>query len=230
MNANPVAPRRMSLCIATFAVAILAGCGAQATATPALGHGTIAGSKATPGASSTVASTASLPADPCEWLLKADAQQLLGTAVSTVSDGLGTPLGTMSDGPLECSYSPGSVEGTASASSGAGETGVSVSVLDSTSFANAQESAQPETVSYTINRMSASTIFPGASSDARTFYAVSVAPPDLGHATWTYLNVQLGGSVYFRVGMVDPFISETQREARDQAAALDVLSILNIHP
>ena len=54
--------------------------------------------------------------------------------------------------------------------------------------------------------------------------------PDLGHATWTYLNVQLGGGVHFRVGMVDPFISEAQREAKDQAAALDVLSSLKLHP
>ena len=55
------------------------------------------------------------------------------------------------------------------------------------------------------------------------------ARPDLGHATWTYLNVQLDGGVYFRVGMVDPFISEAQREAKDQAAALDVMSNLKVH-
>ena len=30
--------------------------------------------------------------------------------------------------------------------------------------------------------------------------------------------------------MVDPFISEAQREAKDQAAALDVFSNLKLHP
>ena len=60
---------------------------------------------------------------------------------------------------------------------GGGETGVSVGILDSTAFAAAQESAQPETVSYTVNRVPASTIFPGASSTVKTFYAISVGAP-----------------------------------------------------
>ena len=231
MNAHPVSPHRISLCIATFAVAFLAGCGAQATtADHHAGHGSTAASNATATASPALGSTTSSPADPCMWLTKEEAQTLLGTTVNTVFDGLGSPLGSMTDGPLECSYSPGSLEETASPAPGSGDTGASVSILDSTSFAEAQESAQPETVSYTVNWVPASTIFPGASSGVQTFYAISIARPDLGHATWTYLNVQLGGGVAFRVGMVDPFISEAQREAKDQAAALDVLSNLKLHP
>ncbi len=223
MNATPTAARRISLCIALFATAQLAGCGANGD------NHTDATSNGTPSASPARASTASLPADPCNWLTKEQAEALLGAAVNTASDALGSPLGSMTDGPLECSYSPGALEETASPAPGSGETGVSVGILDSTAFAAAQESAQPETVSYTVNRVPASTIFPGASSTVKTFYAISVARPDLGHATWTYLNVQLDGGVYFRVGMVDPFISEAQREAKDQAAALDVMSNLKVH-
>jgi hypothetical protein len=225
MNANPLTPRRISLSIATVAVALLAGCG-----TNDAGHAGDAASNATPTASPALASTTSRPADPCSWLTKEEAQTLLGTTLNTVFDGLGSPLGSMTDGPLECSYSPGSLEEAASPAPGSGDTGASVSILDSASFAEAQKSAQPQTVSYTVTWVPASTIFPGASSGVRAFYAISITRPDLGHATWTYLNVQLGGGVYFRVGMVDPFLSEAQREAKDQAAALDVLSNLKLHP
>jgi len=224
MNANLLTPGRISLCTATLAVALLAGCGANRAGS------STAASNATPTASPVLASTASRPADPCSWLTKEEAQTLLGATVNTVFDGLGSPLGSMTDGPLECSYSPGSLEEATSPAPGSGDTGSSVSILDSASFAEAQKSAQPETVSYTVTWVPASTIFPGASSGVRTFYAISVTRPDLGHATWTYLNVQLDSGVYFRVGMVDPFLSEAQREAKDQAAALDVLSNLKLHP
>jgi hypothetical protein len=41
--------------------------------------------------------------------------------------------------------------------------------------------------------------------------------------------VHVGSDVSFRVGILDPFISAAQRQAKDQAAALDVLRNLNIH-
>src|ERR1035441_6751775 len=55
-------------------------------------------------------STLSLPSDPCQWLLESDAQQLLGVAINT-----------RVDGATNCSYSPGTLEETASPAPGAAD-------------------------------------------------------------------------------------------------------------
>ena len=174
---TPRISRRIPLCFATFAVAFLAGCALEPRPLPITAdtaeHRSV---ERNPTASPAPGSTTSSPADPCSWLTKDEAQTLLDPTVNTVFDGLGSPLGSMTDGPLECSYSPGSLEGATSPTPGSGETGASVSILDST-YLRRLRNQHNRVVSDTVNWVPASTIFPGASSDVHTFYAIRVTRP-----------------------------------------------------
>ena len=144
----------------------------------------------------------------------------------TSSDGIDNETGSVADGLPECSYSTGALEESATPPP-AVETDARVSILNMTAFAQAQVPTQPDTTSYTIDTVSPSTI-PGAPSGDTTFYAISVGTAAQGHVTWTYLYVHVDGNVYFRVGVVDPSSSTSQREAKDVAAAVDVLRNLTL--
>ncbi len=143
------------------------------------------------------------------------------------SDGLDSETGSVADGLPECSYSTAALEETASPPPTV-ETDARVSILNMTAFAQAQVLMQPDTTSYAIDTVSPTTIIPGAASGDATFYATSVGTAAQGHITWTYLYVQVNGNVYFRVGVVDPSGSTSQREATAVAAALDVLRNLTL--
>jgi hypothetical protein len=160
-------------------------------------------------------STLSLPSDPCQWLLESDAQQLLGVAINT-----------RVDGATNCSYSPGTLEETASPAPGAAD-GASLDILDSTAFASGQTPLQPDGVTYSIVLVPSANVIPGSSGSDATFYAVGSGSS--AHPAWTYLYVEIGGDVYFRVGILAPSLSEAELEAKDQTAALDVLRNLKLH-
>jgi hypothetical protein len=160
-------------------------------------------------------STLSLPSDPCQWLLESDAQQLLGVAINT-----------RVDGATNCSYSPGTLEETASPAPGAAD-GASLDILDSTAYTSGQTPLQPDGVTYSIVLVPSANVIPGSSGSDATFYAVGSG--SIAHPAWTYLYVEIGGDVYFRVGILAPSLSEAELEAKDQTAALDVLRNLKLH-
>jgi hypothetical protein len=164
---------------------------------------------------SSTLSTASLPQDPCQWLLESDAQQLLGVAINTKMDG-----------QANCSYSPGTLEATASPAPGAAD-GASLDILDSTSFASGQTSLQADGVTYSIVFVPSANVIPGSSTNDATFFAIGSGSS--AHPAWTYLYVQIGGNVSFRVGLLAPSLSAPELEAKDQTAALDVLRNLKLH-
>lgn len=203
------------------------GGGAALASTPSSSPSTaVASNEPTPASSpllsnAALPSTASLPSDPCLWLLQSDAQDILGIAVGSGSDL------SSSTGPW-CIYFP-----VASAiNTETSETSAYVSILDSAGFAAAQETDQPDTASYTITPVPSDTILPAQSAPYtgdQTFYATSVGPTGQGHyPTTTALFVCLDDHVYFSVTVVDPVSSETQIQAQDRTAAVDVLRNLNL--
>ena len=224
MSTVATALRAPCLGLGILLAALMCGCGAgtstpSPTPTPAL-----------PPATPTPAATleAALPADPCAWLLPSDAPSLLGHAVDTSWDAINTDPG-LANGLLECGYSTGSLE-ERTPPPPAIETDTLVTILNSGAFAQAQEPTQPDTVSYTILPVPASSIIPGASSSDVTFFAVHVARVAGGSSTWTwtYLYVRTGANIYFRVGVVDPSGSMAQRQAKDVTAAHYVLRNLKL--
>jgi len=203
--------RAVGIPLATFLGLAMVAC-SSGTSQPAqtATHSSTASARTTPSPS-----TVSLPSDPCQWLLQSDAQHLLGFAINTRADAL-----------ANCTYSPGTPEETASPSPGAADA-VSLDILDSTSFASGQTSLQPDGVIYSIVFVPSANVIPGASGDDATFYAIGNGSHV--HPAWTYLYVQLAGNVNFRVGLLAPSLSAPELEAKDQAAALDVLRNLKLH-
>jgi hypothetical protein len=218
--------RRPSLCLASLLASVICGCGARA-ATPSPTP-TAASTQAAPITAATAAATLTpaLQPDPCAWLLPSDAPPLLGHAVVTSIGGVSTETG-VANGLPECSYSTASLEEMVPPPP-AIETDARVSILNSSAFAQAQNPVQPDTASYTILPVSASSIIPGASSSDATFFAVSVATAAQLHFSWTYLYVRVDSNVYFRVGVADPSGSQAQRRAKAVTAALDVLRNLKL--
>lgn len=222
--------RRPSLWLATLLGAALCGCGAGAATSAPTPTAALPRATPTPAATPLATLTAALPADPCQWLLKSDAPPLLGHAVDTSSDSINTDLGLANSLP-ECWYSTGTLEESVPPPP-AIETDALVTILNSTAFAQAHDLTQPDTVSYSVLPVPASTIIPGASSSDATFFAVHIARVAGGNGTWTwtYLYVRVDGNVYFRVGIVDPSGSKAQRQAKDVNAALDVMRNVKLSP
>jgi hypothetical protein len=228
---NPLGSlRRPSRCLTTLLAAVMCGCGARAATSPPTPTSDLPEATPTPAATAAATPTASLSTDACRWLLPSDAAPLLGHAIDTSADGINTDPG-LANGLVECSYSTGSLDESVPTPP-AIETDALVTILNNTAFAQAQDLTQPDTVSYTVLPIAASTVIPGASSSDVTFFALHVARVAGGNGTftWTYLYPRVDGNVYFRVGVVDPSGSNAQRRARAEVAALDVLRNLKLSP